>query len=249
METALKQLVMAVLMAGSVALGAQRITLDTMVVDAQGNKESLFENHAAPVNRAGLFINNADERSITFYVEVDKLLGARKLKKGKTYRLDSFSWIGHPQGWWTGNGRELIILNGNKEIIGEIKEHKSDKITVNLRDEKRPFTFKKNDILEVMISGAGNKEIHMDYFDAPAAPARIEGTAYDMLPDGSLAGGNAADHTYNRSWRYNSPAVRLRATELEDAYNWKRIGMLGGGVLIVIFLLKPLFGGRRGKRS
>lgn len=100
-----------------------------------------------------------------------------------------------------------------------------------------------------MISGAGNKEIHMDYFDAPAAPARIEGPAYDLLPDGSLAGGNAADHTYNRSWRYNSPAVRLRATELENSYDWKRIGMLGGGALIVMFLLKPLFGGRRGKRS
>lgn len=248
METSLKQLVMAVLLAGSVALGAQRITLDTMVVDAQGNKSSLFEEHSkAP--RGGVTVPPNEGNSITFYVEVAELSGARRMKADKTYRLDSFSLIGHPAGWWSGRGRELIIANGNREVVGEIEGIKNELVSINFRGDRHPLTFRKNDLLEVTITSPANVDTHVEYFDAPPAPAKLKGTALNLLPDGSLAGGNRKDNIYNTYWRYTCPAVRLRATELEDAYNWRRIGMIGGGALIVIFLLKPLFGAKRRKNS
>ena len=69
----------------------------------------------------------------------------------------------------------------------------------------------------------------------------------NILPDGSLPKGKGDDNKYQKRWRFNSPAVRIRATQVKEKFNTKRLAMIGGGALILLFLFKPLFG-RKKKR-
>lgn len=247
MLTYLKQVLMVVLMAGSVATGAQKVTLDTMLVDARGDRSSLYDNHRSGMNRGGHTSSKGVGEHITFYVEVAELLGADRMEDRKEYKLDSFSLIGHPAGWWTGHGREIIISNGDSQMERNIPECKDEVITVYQKNVKKPFTFKSDDMLEVTIVNRQDTEAHVEYFDAPTAPAEIRGTAMNILPDGSLPKGKGDDNKYQKRWRFNSPAVRIRATQVKEKFNTKRLAMIGGGALILLFLFKPLFG-RKKKR-
>lgn len=56
----------------------------------------------------------------------------------------------------------------------------------------------------------------MRYFTA-ADNARITGTAMNLTPDGRLAGGISSENYYNKKWRFNSPAIRIKATRQEDS--------------------------------
>lgn len=38
------------------------------------------------------------EVNITVHIDVSKLLGAEQMQQGARYRIDSVSWIGHPEG-------------------------------------------------------------------------------------------------------------------------------------------------------
>ena len=51
MTSPLKQILMAVLLAGGVAVGQQKVTLDTLLEDAQGNRSSLYENQQEEARR------------------------------------------------------------------------------------------------------------------------------------------------------------------------------------------------------
>lgn len=243
----LKQILMAVLLAGSVAVGAQKVTLDTMLVDAQGNRSSLYENHKSGMGRGGHTTRKGEEGSITFYVEVAELLGAGKMEDRKKYKLDSFSLIGHPAGWWSGHGREICISNGENRLVRNLPESQDEVLTVHQKKAKKPFTFTSDDMLEVTIVARQDTDVHVEFFDAPPAPAVIRGTAMNMLPDGTLPSGKGSDNKYQKRWRFNCPAVRIRATQVEAKYDTKRLAMIGGGGLILLFLLKPLFG-RKKKR-
>lgn len=247
MTSPLKQILMAVLLAGGVAVGQQKVTLDTLLEDAQGNRSSLYENHMDGVNRGGCTSRQGVGESITFYVEVAELLGADRMEDRKEYKLDSFSLIGHPAGWWTGYGREIVISNGESRMERNIPECTDEVITVYQKNVKKPFTFKSDDMLEVTIVNRQDTEAHVEYFDAPPAPAEIKGTAMNILPDGSLPKGKGDDNKYQKRWRFNCPAVRIRATQVKEKFNAKRLAMIGGGALILLFLFKPLFG-RKKKR-
>lgn len=245
MTSPLKQILMAVLLAGSVAFGSQKVTLDTMLVDAQGNRSSLYENHQSGMNRGGHTSRQGVGESITFYVEVAELLGAGKMEDRKKYKLDSFSLIGHPAGWWSGHGREICISNGENRLVRNLPECQDEVVTVHQKKAKKPFTFTSDDMLEVTIVARQDTDVHVEFFDAPPAPAVIRGTAMNILPDGSLPKGTGVDNKYIREWRYNCPAVRIRATQMEEVYDKKRLAMIGGGGLILLFLLKPLFGRKK----
>lgn len=245
MTSPLKQILMTVLLAGSVAVGAQKVTLDTAIEHPDGTRTSLYENHTGDMLRGGCTSRQGVGESITFYVEVLELLGANRMEDRKEYKLDSFSLIGHPAGWWTGHGREMIISNGESRLVRNIPECTDEVITVHQKNVKKPFTFKSGDMLEVTIICRQDTEAHVEYFDAPPPPAKIKGTAMNLRPDGTLPKGTGVDNKYEKLWRFNSPAVRIRATQVKEKFNKKRLAMIGGGALILLFILKPLFGRKK----
>ena len=85
-------------------LCANEITLDTKFTDESGKSVSLYEN-TAPCQAGGLEPHWHQEVNITVHVSVRDLLGAEKMEPGVRYRVNSVSWVGHPDGWFVGGNR------------------------------------------------------------------------------------------------------------------------------------------------
>lgn len=89
------------LMLGCMALAEEKVTLETKLVSASEEESSLYLCPDSVRNHLGSSMAQSEigrKGELTFYVDVDKLYGAHKLKKGKRYRLDSLSWHGNPAG-------------------------------------------------------------------------------------------------------------------------------------------------------
>ena len=241
-----------ILMLGCMALAGEKVTLETKLVSASEEESSLYLCPDSVRNHLGSSMAQSEigrKCELTFYVDVDKLYGAHKLKKGKRYRLDSLSWHGHPAGLYTGEGRRVVISNGDDEMSRQIPATSSDRVTIRQRKTKNPFTFTSSDILEVTLRWEGDKNacVAIRFYDAPPAPARISGTAFNLVDDDELNDGDASQNVYVRQWRYNCPAIRIRAT-LDDTLDIRQIGMIGGGLVLLLLLLKlTIF--RRKKRT
>lgn len=232
----MKKILISALVAGCTVFGAEKIMLDAMLVHQNGEVASLYDDYQK-MSDVGVYESKpARAASVSFYVDVDRMLGARHLKKNKEYELNSVSWIGSREGWYTGAGRMVSIKNGEDVVTVSLPECTSEKVTVKFPKEK--MRFRKNDILEVCISWQGeeNNSVYMKYFDSPPAPGSIGGTAMNILANGKLPSGTGVDNLYNKNWRYNSPAVRIRATEVENGM-LPVIGGVAGGVIVLGALL------------
>lgn len=99
----------------------------------------------------------------------------------------------------------------------------------------------RNDQLELTLEWRNPSRggIYMRYFNAPEN-SRITGTALNLTTQGKLAGGVAGENFYNKKWRFNSPAIRLKLTQVptpqEEAETEDFIAHTTG-LLIIVGLL------------
>lgn len=224
----------------------QEIILDTKLITANKKVSSLYANQEKVAGARQITSESGNSSAVTFYVDVDKMLGGKKLKKGRAYRLDSISWYGHPAGEYSGAGRKVVVSNGDDAMIRPLPETTKPKITVHQKEEDSDFTFKRNDILEVSIIWRGDehKACSVRCYDAPPAPAVIRGTAFNLTPEGELPEGKGFDNKYNKSWRFNCPAVRIRATSVQE-YNGKTIALGALAIIGLLLIIKLLFGSKK----
>lgn len=232
----MKKILISALTAACTVLGAEKVMLDTKLVHQNGDTASLYDDYQKMSNVGFYESKPASAASVSFYVDVDRMLGGRHLKKNKKYELNSISWIGSKEGWYTGMGRMVSIKNGEDMVTVPLPECTSEKVTIKL--PKKEFYFQKDDILEVCINWQGdeNNSVYMKYFDSPPAPGSIDGTAMNILAKRKLPSGTGADNIYNKNWRYNCPAVRIRATEVKN----KKLPLAGaavGGVIVLSSIL------------
>ncbi len=224
----------------------QKITLDTKLVLENKKVSSLYTNTQLASKQAPVTSVGGTNSTMTFYVDVDKMLGGKKLKSGTQYKLDSISWYGHPEGHFSGEGRKVVISNGEGALIHPIPETKKPKVTVHNKSDNTNFTFSKDDILEVTIvwKGDSKKGCSVRCYDAPPAPAVIRGTAFNLTDKGELPAGTGVDNKYNKRWRFNSPAVRIRATSVQE-YDPKTLAFGALAILGLILIIKLLFGSKK----
>lgn len=236
----MKKILFTLLMSGCIAIGAEKVTLDTQIVSPDDEASSLWvsQKGVSPSDfHAGCNSQLIHDREIKFYVRVEELYGADKLKSSATYRLDSIAWHGHPEGRHTGEGRRVTISNGSDEMERSMPAASGERVTLRQRKTENPFTFKKSDMLEVTLSveeGAGGV-VCMRYYDGPVAPGVIKGVSFTLTDDGELNEGDATLNKYNRNWRFNCPAIRIRATEITDTR--RMVALAGAGVCGLILLL------------
>jgi hypothetical protein len=210
-----------ILLLTGLTFAADQISLDTQFIDANGQASSLYENPALAAHAGDLEPHWLREGSITVYVKIDELLGADTLKEGARYRVDEITWQGHPQNWFVGGCRHVRIANGREYAdVYSIEKRGERKHGVICKEGDTPIYFDKDSILEVNLRwlDANPGGIYMRYFEAPEH-ARITGTAMNLTPEGKLAGGKAGENFYNKKWRYNSPAIRIKATAAEPDEN------------------------------
>lgn len=223
------------------AFETHEITLDTKLVTADKKVSSLYTKQDGVANATQITSRPGRESSVSFYIDVDKMLGGKKLKKGIRYRLDSLSWHHHADGHYSGGPRKVIIANGAEAFITALPETNKAKITIHQDPEQSNLTFTRGDILEVTIywRDDNNGSCSVRCYDAPPAPATIRGTAFNLTPEGELPDGVGKDNRYIKSWRFNSPAVRLRATSESDI-DGKVIALAALGLVGLFLLIKLL---------
>lgn len=217
----------------------QDIILDTKLMTADKKISSLYIRHEDIRSATHITSTSGLDSSLTFYLDVDKMLGGKKLKKGKTYALQSVSWVGHPEGQYTGHGRKVMISNGTNAVIHPMPETTKPKVTIHHDGDTAPLTFERADMLEVSIVWKGDtpQACTMRCYDAPPAPAVIRGTAFNLTPEGKLPEGHGADNQYIKAWRFNCPAVRIRA-KVVPPINGHAIALGILGVVILILLVR-----------
>ena len=191
-----------------VAAGSD-ITLDS------GKGQSLYDNIPTSGN-IGTYTkterSDGVNVSITFYIEVKDLFGAEVLEDGITYTLDSFSYIGNPNGYYS--DRRWILSNGTDSVEfdqtkSSNKYHTTDFTQQVANDPtKQLLTFDKDDILALTLITEGSGQIlEVKYYDQEAP-----GVSFTMI-NGEVNDG--IDHNINpgtTNWKYNSPIVRLTAS-------------------------------------
>lgn len=203
----------------SLALGAEEITLDTKFISWDGKAASLYANPGLASHAGGLEPHWHQEANITVHVKVSELLGAEQMEPGARYRVDEISWVGHPDGWFIGGDRSVRLTNGREYVdLPGIDRQQDGNPGVRRKADTEGLCITRDDQLELILRWRNPSPggIYMRYFTA-ADNARIAGTAMNLTPDGRLAGGIASENYYNKKWRYNSPAIRIKATRQEDS--------------------------------
>lgn len=227
-----------------VATGVEKVTLDTEIVSPEGEASSLWmdQSSVSPSSRGGINSRCQYEKEIKFYVKISELHGAEKLNSGATYKLDSLAWYGAPGGDLTGPERKVTISNGEREVTTSLPVSSNEKVMVRMRKKKASFTFTRDDILEVTLGmkEGENGVVAIRFFDAPVAPGEINGVAFSLDEEGELLEGDASKNKYCIYWRYNCPAIRIRATEIEDNKQLLLLGGGAGGLLLLVLLLAAM---------
>ena len=88
----MKKILISALVAGCTVLGAERVVLDAKLVYQDGEVASLYDDYQKLSSIVSYESQPATNTSVSFYVNVNQMLGARKLKKNKEYMLTSISW-------------------------------------------------------------------------------------------------------------------------------------------------------------
>lgn len=203
----------------SLALGAEEITLDTKFISWDGKAASLYATPGLAAHAGGLEPHWHQEANITVHVKVSDLLGAEQMEPGARYRVDEISWVGHPSGWFIGGDRRVRLTNGREYAdFPGIDRQKDGNPGVRRKADAEGLSITRDDQLELILQWRNPSPggIYMRYFTA-ADNARITGTAMNLTPDGRLAGGSPSENYYNKKWRFNSPAIRIKATQQEDS--------------------------------
>lgn len=198
------------------ALGSEQITLDTTFIDQTGTASSLYEQPELASHADGLEPHWHQEVNITVHVKVSDLLGAKQMHPGARYRVDEISWIGHPQGWFVGGTRSVRLANGREyTIMPGVDRGKDGNMRILRAKDAEGLCISVEDQLELTLQWRNPSRggIYMRYFNA-ADGCSIAGTAMNLTPQGNLAGGKSEENYYNNKWRFNSPALRIKATRV-----------------------------------
>lgn len=198
----------------SFALGAEEIILDTQFISWDGKASSLYALPGLASHAGGLEPHWHQEVNITVHVKVSDLLGAGQMDPDARYRVDEISWVGHPSGWFIGGSRSVRLTNGREYVdLPGIDRQQDGNPGVRRKADAEGLCITRDDQLELILQWRNPSPggIYMRYFTA-ADNARITGTAMNLTPDGRLAGGIASENYYNKKWRFNSPAIRIKAT-------------------------------------
>lgn len=228
----------------SLALEAEEITLDTRHTDAQGNTSSLYEHPELAPQAGGLESHWHQEANITVHIKVSDMLGAEQMEPGIRYRVDEISWVGHPQGWFVGGSRSVRLANGREYAdYPGLNRQKDGKTGVTRAEAAKGLSITRDDQLELILQWRNGSAggIYMRYFNA-ADDSSIGGTAMNLTPQGQLAGGTVGENFYDKKWRFNSPAIRLKASPIDSGFEEKlnsvylALEVLAFVVLFILYL-------------
>ena len=194
--------------------GASKITLDSGYGNAETSAyEALIKGETLSNNNGALRYTSAEDsiKTITFYINVNDLVGGEALKDGWTYYLDSFSFVKEEDnGYYTGGNRTLTLSNGSESVIFSEASSSSKYVTTNfesqVNESKSLLSFEKGDMLTITLTAGVGERIDVRYYDINSP-----GVSFTMN-NGQVNDGD--DHTINpgnTNWKYNSPVIRLTA--------------------------------------
>ena len=194
--------------------GASKITLDSGKGNAETSAyEALIKGETVASSTGVLkYTSTTDSiKAITFYINVNDLVGGEALKDGWTYYLDSFSFVKEENnGHYTGGNRTLTLSNGSESVIFSEASSTSKYVTTNFESQvtesKSLLSFKKGDMLTITLTAGAGEQIDVRYYDVYSP-----GVSFTMHNGQVNDGDNHKINPGNTNWKYNSPVIRLTA--------------------------------------
>ena len=157
----MKKTIITLLALCGVATADNPITLETQLVtpdatyglysqwDTVKSNTSLVEATATTWDNAA----SNGNKSLTFFVKLDDLLGGSSLAPTATYEISSFSWLGQANGNCSGGGDTLTISVGNQSITGLVQQSSNIFTTALFTgDAPNTLTLSSSDILTITLT-------------------------------------------------------------------------------------------------
>ena len=211
----MKKTLIALMALAGVAM-AESLSLETKV-QTQNEAYAAFTNWST-IKSDGAIVEKVFEKTgnqaITFYVAPSDLFGGDSLVAGQMYQLDTFSWVGNDNGYFTGGNRTITFSVGDSApVVVSMSGTSGATPSVTLGDDE-VFTFAANDIIKVTIAPGEGENVCIKYFDVPAVN-KVLGISTALKGDGTLNYfHNGGDHNKNgiqTGLKYDTPIIKLTA--------------------------------------
>ena len=168
--------------------------------------------------------------TLTFYVSVSDLLGGDQLIAGQKYELDTFSWVGSDNGWYTGGDRTVTITNlTSTSSVSVAMPGVTTKTTTVTTPSTTPLTFVAGDLLQITFTGVADDpatqtneaaNVSIQYIDAQngnnilgsASALNASGTGLNYWHVDKNNNGNA----WQKGWKNDSPIIQLTAHAIPE---------------------------------
>ena len=169
--------------------------------------------------------------SLSFYVSVSDLLGGDQLIAGQKYELDTFSWVGSDNGYYTGGDRTVTITNltSTSSVSVAMPGVNTKTVTVTA-PAATPLTFVAGDLLQITLTGVADDpattetnetaNVYIPYIDAVNGN-HVLGSSSSLNSTGTdlnywHVDGNNQGNAWHKGLKTNAPIVQLTAHAIPE---------------------------------
>ena len=224
-----KTLIALMALAGVVSAGTP-ITLETQLVTPDAtyglySQWNTVSTNTGLVEQTSTTWNVGDNKTLTFYVKLDDLLGGDSLASTATYEFSSFSWLGQANGNCSGGGDTLTIAVGNQSITGSVQQSSNIFTTAIFADDApNTLTLSSSDILTITLTAGTETDAHgeaveLTFMDTPGAN-KLLGSASNLNADGTMnyfhEDARNGDNGWQTGWKTDAPVVSMTMTVIPE---------------------------------
>lgn len=227
----MKKTLIALMALASVVSAGTPITLETQLVTPDATY-GLYSQWNTVSTNTGLveakettWREGSDNKTLTFYVKLDDLLGGDSLASTATYEFSSFSWLGQPNGNCSGGGDTLTIAVGNQSITGSVQQSSNIFTTAIFADDApNTLTLSSSDILTITLtagteSNAHGESVELTFMDTPGTN-KLLGSASSLNADGTMnywhEDKKNTDNAWQTGWKTDAPVVSMTMTVIPE---------------------------------
>ena len=226
----MKKTIIALMALAGAAVANSSITLETQLVTGDNVAYGLYSQWDVVKSNTNIVEatkttwnytsgkNNNDNKTLTFYVKLNDLLGGNSLAPTATYEFSSFSWLGQNNGNCSGGGDILTISVGTQSITGAVQQSTNIYTTAVFNgDEPNTLTLSSSDILTITLTAGAETNAHGEAVELTFVDTlgtnKLLGSASNLNSDGTMnywhEDKKNSDNGWDTSVKTDAPVVSM----------------------------------------